>query len=204
MKHLQVGSFNLIKIYKNKSNKMPSKSLAQLTLMRMAYAYKKGKLKSEPSQEVKDIADSMTFKQLEDYIKTPKDKKLPMHVDEEFATLDATPGMGPVSAPTATSTGSGDTFSSVGLYTQAFLNKTKKDRKSKKNDPMKHYHPEKGVAHFQPHGSILRFEDFIKNLQVKSNDEFHDYNDAKDTEGNITATSGFSGPELNNDGGLED
>lgn len=183
---------------------MPAKSLAQLRLMRMAYAYKKGKLNMEPSQAVKYIADSMTLKQLEDYINTPNEKKLPMHVDEDFATLAGTPGMGPVTAPTATTTGSGDSFNSYGLYTQGFLNKTKKDRKAKKTDPMKHYHPEKGIVAFQPHGTILHFEDFIKNLQFKRKDEFHDYNDAKDTQGNISAADAFDGPELNNDGGLED
>lgn len=183
---------------------MPAKSIAQLRLMRMAYAYKKGELKSKPSKEVLDIANSMTLKQLHDYVKTPNEKNLPMHVDEEFASLDATPGMGSVSAPTATSTGSGDSFNSYGLYTQTFLKRTKKDRKLKKNDPMKHYHPEKGITHFQPHGSILKFEDFIKNLQVKEKDEFQDHNDSKDTEGEITATSSYSGRELNNDGGFED
>ena len=208
MKHLQVGLYNLtnvgIGIYKIKETKMPSKSIAQLRLMRMAYAYKKGKLNIKPSQEIIDIANSMTFKELQDYIKTPKDKNLPMHIDEEFATLASTPGMGAVTAPTATTTGSGDSFNSYGLYTQGFLKKTKKDRKSKKTDPMKHYHPEKGVVHFQPHGSILRFEDFIKNLQTRDKDDFSDHNDGKDTEGVITASSSFSGPELNNDGGFED
>jgi hypothetical protein len=183
---------------------MPAKSLAQLRLMRMAYAYKKGKLNMEPSQEVKDIADSMTLKQLQDYIRTPNEKKLPMHVDEEFATLAGTPGMGAVTAPTATTVGSGDSFNSYGVYTQAFLNQVKKDRKSKKTDPMKHYHPEKGVVNFQPHGSILRFEDFIKKLHTKDKDTFDDHNDPKDTEGNLTASNSFGGPEYNNDGGFEE
>jgi hypothetical protein len=182
---------------------MPAKSIAQLRLMRMAYAYKLGKLNSEPSQEVKDIADSMTVRELLHYVKT-SDKNIPMHVDEEFATLSSTPGMGSVTAPTATTTGSGDSFNSYGLYTQNFLDKTKKDRKSKKNDPMKHYHPEKGIVKFQPHGSILHFEDFIKNLQIKNKEEFNDHNDEKDTEGDITAKDGFSGRELNNDGAFEE
>lgn len=183
---------------------MPAKSIAQLRLMRIAYAYKLGRLKTEPSDEVKEIAKSMSRKQLMDYIKTTDEKKLPMHVDEEFATLAGTPGMGSVTAPTATTSGSGDSFNSYGLYTQAFLKQAKKDRKSKKTDPMKHYHPEKGVVHFQPHGSILRFEDFIKNLHTRDKDSFDDHNDPKDTEGNLTATDSFDGPEYNNDGGFEE
>lgn len=183
---------------------MPPKSIAQLRLMRMAYAYKTGRLNISPSPEIKDIADSMTLNQLKDFITISKKNKLPLHVDEEFATLGATPGMGPVTPPTSTTPGSGDSFNAYGLYTQGFLNKTKKDRKLKKTDPMKHYHPEKGIVHFQPHGSILHFEDFIKNLQVKNKDDFNDYNDSKDTEGDITAEDGFSGQELNNDGAFEE
>lgn len=180
---------------------MPSKSIAQLKLMRMALAYKKGKLNDrDVSNAVKDIANSMTIKQLEDYAKTPA-KELPYHIQEDFATLSGTPGMGNVTPPTATSTGSGDTFNAYGLYTQGFLKKTKKDRKSKKNDPLKHYQPEKGVAHFQPHGTIVHFQDFIKDLKNRDADEFGDHND--DTLGMINTETPYYKPQ-ETDGGYDD
>jgi hypothetical protein len=180
---------------------MPAKSKAQGRLMRLALAYKKGYVKdSEVSDNVRNIADSMTIKELEKYARTPE-KGLPMHVDEEFATLDATPGMGDVTPPTATTPGSGDTFNAYGLYTQGFLKKTKKDRKAKKTDPMKHYHPEKGVVNFQPHGSVVYFQDFIKNLKTKDASEFHDHND--DYQGFINTDSQYLGP-VSGDGGYDD
>ena len=50
---------------------MPSTSRVQQRLMGMAYAYKKGELKSdEVSAEVKELADSMTLKQLKDFAST--------------------------------------------------------------------------------------------------------------------------------------
>lgn len=61
---------------------MPSTSKAQQRLMGMAYAYKKGELdSSEVSDEVKDIADGMTLKQLKDFAST-KHRGLPDKVDE--------------------------------------------------------------------------------------------------------------------------
>lgn len=63
---------------------MPSVSQAQQRLMGMAYALKKGEMKpSEASQEVIDLADSMTLKQLKDFAET-KHEGLPKkkHVDE--------------------------------------------------------------------------------------------------------------------------
>lgn len=180
---------------------MPAKSKAQGRLMRIALAYKKGHLKaSEVSDAAKEIANSMTIKELEKYATTPE-RGLPMHVDEEFATLDATPGMGDVTPPTATTPGSGDVFNAYGLYTQGFLKKTKKDRKAKKTDPMKHYHPEKGIVNFQPHGSIVYFEDFIKNLRTTSSNSFNDHND--DYQGFINTDSQYTGPE-SGDGGYDD
>jgi hypothetical protein len=50
---------------------MPAVSKAQQKLMGMAYALKKGEMKkSEASQEVQDLADSMTLKQLKDFAET--------------------------------------------------------------------------------------------------------------------------------------
>ena len=180
---------------------MPSRSKAQGRLMRLALAYKKGHIKAnEVSDTVKEIAKSMTIKQLEDYARTPE-TGLPMHVDEEFATLASTPGMGDVTPPTATTAGSGDVFNAYGLYTQGFLKKTKKDRKAKKTDPMKHYHPEKGIVSFQPMGSVLHFEDFIKNVKVKDKEGFGDHNDSFDGMTN-TDSQFFKSSEF--DGGYDD
>jgi len=61
---------------------MPSTSKAQQRLMGMAYALKKGDMDpADASQEVKDLADSMTLKQLKDFAET-KHEGLPDHVEE--------------------------------------------------------------------------------------------------------------------------
>jgi hypothetical protein len=61
---------------------MPSVSKAQQRLMGMAYALKKGDMDTaDASQEVKDLADSMTLQQLKDFAET-KHKDLPDHVEE--------------------------------------------------------------------------------------------------------------------------
>jgi hypothetical protein len=61
---------------------MPSVSKAQQRLMGMAYALKKGDMeRSEASQEVQDLADSMTLKQLKDYAETSH-KGLPDKIEE--------------------------------------------------------------------------------------------------------------------------
>jgi len=61
---------------------MPSTSKAQQRLMGMAYALKKGDMDAkDASQEVKDLADSMTLQQLKDFAETKHDG-LPDHADE--------------------------------------------------------------------------------------------------------------------------
>jgi hypothetical protein len=61
---------------------MPSVSKAQQRLMGMAYALKKGDMKpTDASQEVKDLATSMTLQQLKDFAET-KHEDLPDHVEE--------------------------------------------------------------------------------------------------------------------------
>jgi hypothetical protein len=61
---------------------MPSVSKAQQRLMGMAYALKKGDMKpTDASQEVKDLAASMTLQQLKDFAET-KHEDLPDHVEE--------------------------------------------------------------------------------------------------------------------------
>lgn len=61
---------------------MSSTSVAQQKLMGMAYSLKKGEMDpEEASQEVKDLADSMTLKQLKDFAST-KHEGLPDYVTE--------------------------------------------------------------------------------------------------------------------------
>jgi hypothetical protein len=61
---------------------MPSTSKAQQQLMGMAYSLKKGDMDpKDASQEVKDLADSMTLQQLKDFAST-KHEGLPDHVKE--------------------------------------------------------------------------------------------------------------------------
>jgi hypothetical protein len=55
-----------------------AKSKAQQKLMGMAYAVKTGNFDGTPSEEVKNLADSMTKKELEDFAST-KHKGLPDH-----------------------------------------------------------------------------------------------------------------------------
>jgi hypothetical protein len=161
---------------------MPSKSKAQLHLMQMALAYKTGKISDvNVSQKIKDVADSMTVKQLKDFLEV-ESEKLPNKIEEDDGGGDfgtsAPIGMGNVQLPTATETGSGDRFDNVlGLYTSAFLKKAKKDRKSKKSDPMKYYKPKKGKAITRKEGTMLYFSDFIKGA---SKTVFTDRNDTND------------------------
>lgn len=61
---------------------MPAVSQSQQQLMGMAYALKKGDMEpKDASQEVKDLADSMTLQQLKDFAST-KHEGLPDHTDE--------------------------------------------------------------------------------------------------------------------------
>ena len=65
---------------------MPSKSKAQQRLMGMAYAVKTGEMdRSEASDEVLKLADTMTVKQLRDFAST-KHESLPEVVDESSLT----------------------------------------------------------------------------------------------------------------------
>ena len=64
-----------------------AKSKAQQQLMGMAYAYKKGELDGEASDEVKKIAAGMSEKDLDDFAST-KHKGLPDHVDENLGQPD--------------------------------------------------------------------------------------------------------------------
>ena len=72
---------------------MPASSIAQQKLMAMAYSLKKGEMDpKDASQEVKDLADSMTLKQLKDFAAT-KHKGLPNHVQEYYYWWDTQPQM---------------------------------------------------------------------------------------------------------------
>lgn len=85
---------------------MPSTSKSQQRLMGMAYSLKKGEMDpKDASQEVKDLADSMTLQQLKDFAST-KHEDLP-----ENLTPANIGGMGATLLPTATQPGSGDVLS---------------------------------------------------------------------------------------------
>jgi len=104
---------------------MPATSKAQQRLMGMAYAYKKGELDSkEASQEVKDLADSMTLKQLKKYAAT-KHEGLPDKVDDNLQPGDVG-GMGPIKFPTATEYGSGDVPAGQGDAEEEYKKKRRK------------------------------------------------------------------------------
>lgn len=65
---------------------MPAKSKSQQRLMGLAYAYKTGEVKAKDlnpkyADKIKELAKSMTQKQLKDFAKT-KHKKLPEKVEE--------------------------------------------------------------------------------------------------------------------------
>lgn len=104
---------------------MPATSKAQQRLMGMAYAYKKGELDAkEASQEVKDLADSMTLKQLKKYAST-KHEGLPDKVDDNLQPGDVG-GMGPIKFPTATEYGSGDVPAGQGDAEDEYKKKRRK------------------------------------------------------------------------------
>lgn len=102
---------------------MPSTSKAQQRLMGMAYAYKKGELDAkEASQEVKDLADSMTLQQLKDFAST-KHEGLPEVA--EGITLASINGMGAVKLPTNDAVGSGDVPAGQGDAEEEYKKKKK-------------------------------------------------------------------------------
>lgn len=103
---------------------MPAASKAQQQLMGMAYALKSGEMDlKDVSQEVKDLADSMTLKQLKDFANT-KHKGLPDKVKENI-TLDSIGGMGSVTLPTETEMGSGDVPAGSGDAKKKYKKKMK-------------------------------------------------------------------------------
>ena len=106
---------------------MPSTSKAQQRLMGMAYAYKKGELSSsEVSDEVKELADGMTLKQLKDFAST-KHEGLPEVA--ENVTPATIGGMGPVVLPMSGIPGSGDVPAGPGDAEEEYKKKKKKRMK---------------------------------------------------------------------------
>ena len=109
---------------------MPSTSKAQQRLMGQAYAYKKGELKSsEVSAEIKELADSMTLKQLKDFASTKHDG-LPETVGENITPVNLT-GMGPVVLPNNGTVGSGDVPAGSGDAEDEYKKKKKKRKEMK-------------------------------------------------------------------------
>ena len=104
---------------------MPSTSKSQQRLMGQAYAYKKGELKSsEVSAEIKELADSMTLKQLKDFASTKHDG-LPERVPENLG-LGSLNGMGPVTLPAGETLGSGDIPAGSGDAEEEYKKKKRK------------------------------------------------------------------------------
>jgi hypothetical protein len=94
--------------------------------MGMAYSLKKGEMDpKDASQDVKDLADSMTLQQLKDFAST-KHEGLP-EVAENI-TLANIGGMGATLLPQQTQPGSGDVLSGAGDAEEEYLKK-KKERK---------------------------------------------------------------------------
>ena len=104
---------------------MPSTSIAQQQLMGMAYSLKKGEMDpKDASQEVKDLADSMTLQDLKDFAST-KHKGLPKKADENTSPANMV-GMGATLLPTATQNGSGDILSGAGDAEEEYKKKKRK------------------------------------------------------------------------------
>jgi hypothetical protein len=104
---------------------MPALSKVQQRLMGMAYAYKKGELDSkDASQEVKDLADSMTLKQLKKFAATKHDG-LPERVPENIQAGQIN-GMGPIELPADGLLGSGDVPAGRGDAEEEYKKKKKK------------------------------------------------------------------------------
>lgn len=107
---------------------MPSTSISQQQLMGMAYSLKKGDMDpKEASQEVKDLADSMTLQQLKDFAST-KHEGLPKKV-EETISQSSIGGIGATLLPTAIQKGSGDILSGSGDAEEEYEKKKKKREK---------------------------------------------------------------------------
>ena len=106
---------------------MPSTSKAQQRLMGMAYAYKKGeRAPNEVTPDIKQLADSMTMKQLKDFASTKHDG-LPDRVStDENIALGNLGGMGANFLPTGTEVGSGDILSGTGSAEEEYKKKKKK------------------------------------------------------------------------------
>jgi spore coat protein CotH len=87
---------------------MPSKSERQRNFFRLVKAYKSGKIKNV-SDEIKKAANSMSNKQIDDFLKL-ESEGFPQ------ANLGNTPGMGNIVAPTPSNgnIGSGDIFTQTG------------------------------------------------------------------------------------------
>ena len=105
---------------------MPAKSKAQQRLMGMAYSLKKGEMDpKDASQEVKDLAASMSLEDLKDFAET-EHKGLPDEVEENIAPSNMG-GMGNISFPNGDHVGSGDVPAGKGDAEEEY-EKKKKER----------------------------------------------------------------------------
>ena len=94
----------------------------------MAYAYKKGELApNEVTPDIKQLADSMTMKQLKDFASTKHDG-LPDRAEENLS-LGNLGGMGATFLPNGTEVGSGDILSGTGDAEEEYKKKKKKKQR---------------------------------------------------------------------------
>ena len=127
---------------------MPSTSKSQQRLMGQAYALKKGELKladlnPEYRDQIKDLADSMTLKQLEDFAKTSHEGLPDVKENMTTATVSSVNGMGAPAFP-------GNPGSQEGFATQ---------ETGSGDIP---YTLTKGQPKKRKNSSFLTFHDFIK------------------------------------------
>jgi len=114
---------------------MPSTSKSQQRLMGQAYALRKGDIKladidPDYRDQIKDLADGMTIKQLEDFAKT-KHANLPDKVEENsaVATVGSVNGMGAPTLPGDPGTQDGFASQKTGSGDNAYSSKKLKRKK---------------------------------------------------------------------------
>jgi len=108
---------------------MPSRSKSQQRLMGVAYAVKNGDMQlsdvdSSYRDDVKDLVDGMTLKQLKDFAET-KHEGLPDKIVENVSPGQIN-GMGSIELPTDGLFGSGDVPASRGDAEEEYKKKRKK------------------------------------------------------------------------------
>lgn len=132
---------------------MPAKSKVQQRLMGMAYSLKKGEMDpKDASQEVKDLAASMSIEDLKDFAET-KHKGLPDEIEENVTPANIG-GMGNLAFPQGGEVGSGDVPAGRG--------DAKKEQKKKKKEREEYLKNRKEESMFH-----TTFSGFINEAKIK-------------------------------------